>query len=407
MGAEMTRVTPFHSRTSQLCEGSRWEEWEGFLAAASYALDYTCEYDAVRWGCGMFDVSPLYKYDIRGSDAKALMQRIVVRDLAKSRPGRVFYSVWCDDKGMVMDDGTVFHLAENHFRMSTTIPNLYWLQDNAIGLDVEIEDVSEELAGIALQGPTSRDLLKKLTRNANLDALRFFHCTDAEVAGAPALISRTGYTGDLGYEIFIGPQNAERLWDSIMDLSDAYKLRPAGLLALNETRLEAGLIQIEADFISASRTLFDVQKTSPFELGLDWMINLNGDFFVGQSALRKEKQNGSSRWTTVGIELDVTILEKYYREYGMPLHLPERGWVGPVPIYSDEAQEHHIGRGTSGTWSRLLKKYIAIARIEPRYGKPGSQLFIEEMVEAKAYSIPATVVKMPFFDPPRKKSTGV
>jgi aminomethyltransferase len=402
----MTRVTPFHSRTSKLCEGSRWEEWEGFLAATSYALDYTCEYDSVRWGCGLFDVSPLFKYDVRGSDAKALMQRVVVRNLAKSKPGRVFYTVWCDDKGMVMDDGAVFHLAENHFRMSTTIPNLYWLQDNAIGLDVEIEDVSEEFAGIALQGPTSRELLKQLTKNADLDALRFFHCTDAEVAGAPALISRTGYTGDLGYEIFIEPKDAERLWDSVMELHDPYKLRPAGLLALNEARLEAGLLQIGAEFTSASQTLFDVQKTSPFELGLDWMVKLDGDFFVGRDALRKEKQSGSSRWTTVGIELDVTVLEKYYREYGMPLHLPERGWVGPVPIYSDEAQMHHIGRGTSGTWSRLLKKYIVIARIEPQYGKLGTQFFIEEVVEAKAYSIPATVVKMPFFDPPRKKSLG-
>jgi aminomethyltransferase len=257
-----------------------------------------------------------------------------------------------------------------------------------------------------LQGPTSRELLKQLTKNADLDALRFFHCTDAEVAGAPALISRTGYTGDLGYEIFIEPQNAERLWDSVMELHDPYKLRPAGLLALNEARLEAGLLQIGAEFTSASQTLFDVQKTSPFELGLDWMVKLDGDFFVGRDALRKEKQSGSSRWTTVGIELDVTVLEKYYREYGMPLHLPERGWVGPVPIYSDEAQEHHIGRGTSGTWSRLLKKYIVIARIEPQYGKLGTQFFIEEVVEAKAYSIPATVVKMPFFDPPRKKSLG-
>ena len=402
----MTRVTPFHSRTSKLCEGSRWEEWEGFLAATSYDLDFTCEYDSVRWGCGLFDVSPLYKYDVRGSDAKALMQRVVVRNLGKSTPGRVFYTVWCDDNGMVMDDGTVFHLSENHFRMSSTIPNLYWLQDNAIGLDVEVEEVSDEFAAIALQGPTSRELLKRLTKNANLDELRFFHCTDAEVAGAPALISRTGYTGDLGYEIFIKPQDAEKLWDSVMEFRDAYKLRPTGLLALNETRIEAGLLQIGADFISASQTLFDVQKTSPFELGLNWMVKLDGDFFVGRDALRKEKESGSSRWTTVGIELDVTVLEKFYREYGMPLHLPEQGWNEPVPIYSDEAQQHHIGRGTSGTWSRLLKKYIVIARLEPQYGKLGTQFFIEEIVEAKAYSIPATVVKMPFFDPPRKKSLG-
>ncbi len=402
----MTRVTPFHSRTSRLCEGSRWEEWEGFLAATSYDLDYTCEYDSIRWGCGLFDVSPLYKYDVRGPDAQALMQRVAVRNLAKSKPGRVFYTVWCDDKGMVMDDGAVFHLAENRFWMSTTIPNLYWLQDNAIGLDVEIEEVTEEFAGIALQGPTSRELLKQLTKNADLDELRFFHCTDAEVAGAPALISRTGYTGDLGFVIFIEPQHAEKLWDSVMELSDAYKLRPAGLLALNETRIEAGLLQIGAEFTSASQTLFDVQKTSPFELGLDWMVKLDGDFFVGRDALRKERENGSSRWTTVGIELDVTVLEKFYREYDMPLHLPQRAWNEAVPVYSDEAQQHHIGRGTSGTWSRLLKKYIVIARVEPKYGKIGTHFFIEEMVEARAYSIPAVVVKMPFFDPRRKKSLG-
>ena len=290
--------------------------------------------------------------------------------------------------------------------MTTTIPNLYWLQDNALGLDVTIEDVSEVYVGIALQGPTARDLLKRLTSKADLDQLRFFHCTDAEVCGAPAMISRTGYTGDLGFEVFIKPQYAERIWDSAMELSGDYKMRPAGLVALDQTRIEAGLLQIDADFISASQTLFDVQKTSPLELGFNWMVKLDGDFFVGRDALRKEKESGSSRWSTVGIELDVTVLEKFFREYGMPLHLPEQAWSEPVPIYSDEAQEHNVGRGTSGMWSRLLKKYIVIARVEPQYGKLGTQFFIEEMVEAKSYSIPATVVKMPFFDPPRKKSLG-
>jgi aminomethyltransferase len=332
------------------------------------------------------------------------MQRVVVRNLAKSKPGRAFYTVWCDDKGMVMDDGAVFHLAENHLRISTTIPNLDWLQDNALGFDVTIEDVSEEIAGIALQGPTSRDLLKRLTTKCDLDKLRFFHCADAEVAGIPATILRAGYTGDLGYEVFIEPQHAEKLWDSLMELSGDYKMRPFGLLALDQARIEAGLLQIDADFISSTQTLFDVQKISPLELGLSWMTKLDGDFFVGRDALRKEKESGSSRWATVGIELDVTAIEKYYRLFGMPLHLPTEAWNEAVPIYSDEAQKHHIGRGTSGTWSRLLKKYIVIARVEPKYGKLGSKFFIEEFVEAKAFSIPATVVKMPFFDPPRKKS---
>jgi aminomethyltransferase len=209
----------------------------------------------------------------------------------------------------------------------------------------------------------------------------------------------------LGYEIFIDPQHAEKLWDSLMELSSNYKMRPFGLLALDQARIEAGLLQIDADFISSTQTLFDVQKTSPLELGLGWMTKLDGDYFVGRDALRKEKQNGTSRWNTVGIELDVTVIEKYYKSYGMPLYLPEVAWNEAVPIYSDEPQEHYIGRGTSGTWSRLLKKYIVIARVEPRYAKIGTNFFIEEMVEARSYSIPATVVKMPFFDPPRKRST--
>jgi aminomethyltransferase len=361
------------------------------------------EYNAVRLGCGLFDVSPLHKYDVRGRDAKALLQRMVVRNLAPSRPGRGFYTVWCDDDGKVVDDGGVFHIAENHLRLTSTLPSLEWLVDSSNGFDVTIEDVSEERVGIALQGPTSRDLLQKLT-SVDLSALKFWHCADADVCGSPTLISRTGYTGDLGFEIFMRPEDAEKIWDSAMGLAPDYQMRPCGLIALDMTRIEAGLPQLDAEFISAKRTLFEVQKISPLELGAGWMCKLDGDFFVGRDALIEEKANGTSRWNTVGIELDVTYIEKYFREFGMPLHLPERSWAGPVPIYADEAQEDLIGRGTSGMWSPLLKKYIVIARVPPRYAKPGSRFFIEEMIEAKAFSIPARVVEMPFFDPPRKKA---
>jgi aminomethyltransferase len=320
----------------------------------------------------------------------------------RCRVGQVFYSVWCDDKGKVIDDGTVARLREDHFRMTAAIPNLYWLQDNASGFDVEIEDVSDALAAVALQGPTSRDLLQKLTPT-DLGALRFFHCTQSDVAGADALITRTGFTGDLGYEVFVAPDDAEKLWDAMMDLRRDFKMRPAGSVTLEMTRIEGGLLLIDSDFVSAKQTMFDVQKLSPYDLGLGWMVNLDKDFFVGQEVLRKEKAEGS-RWATVGIELDVTALEKAFAEYGMPLQLPLAPWAGPVPIYADEAQRNHIGRGNAGVWSPLLKKYIVIARVDPRYGKLGTRFFIEETVEAKAYSIPATVVKMPFFDPPRKKA---
>jgi aminomethyltransferase len=399
----MTRLTPFHSRTSTLNEGQRWDDWEGFLAASMYSLDPLMEYNAVRLGCGLFDVSPLHKYEVRGPDAQALLQRMVVRNLAPSRPGRGFYTVWCDDDGKVVDDGAVFHIAENHLRLTSTLPSLEWLIDNSSGFDVSIEDVSEGLVGIALQGPTSRDLLQKLT-SVDLSALKFWHCTDADVSGSPSLISRSGYTGDLGFEIFVRPEDAERIWDSAMDLASDYQMRPCGLIALDMTRIEAGLPTIDAEFISAKQTLFEVQTISPLELGVGWMCKLDGDFFVGRDALIKEKSNGTSRWNTVGIELDVTYIEKYFREFAMPLHLPERSWNEAVPIYADEPQNDLIGRGTSGMWSPLLKKYIVIARIPPQYAKLGSSFFIEEVIEAKAFSIPATVVKMPFFDPPRKKA---
>jgi aminomethyltransferase len=399
----MTRLTPFHSRTSVLNEGQRWEDWEGFLTATMYSLDPLLEYNAVRLGCGLFDVSPLHKYEVRGPDAQALLQRMVVRNLAPSRPGRAFYTVWCDDKGKIIDDGAVFHIAENHLRLTSTLPSLEWLIDNSFGFDVTIEDVSEERVGIALQGPTSRDLLQKLT-SVDLSALKFWNCTEADVCGRPTLVSRTGYTGDLGFEIFIQPDDAERIWDSVMALAPDYKMRPCGLVALDMTRIEAGLLQIDAEFISAKQTLFEVQTISPLELGVGWMCKLDGDFFIGRDALREEKANSTSRWKTVGVELDVTHIEKCFREFAMPLHLPERSWNEAVPIYSDEAQEHLIGRGTSGMWSPLLKKYIVIARIPPQYEKIGSRFFIEEVIEAKAFSIPATVVKMPFFDPPRKKA---
>jgi aminomethyltransferase len=343
-----------------------------------YGLDPRMEYNAVRLGCGLFDVSPLHKYDVRGPDAKALLQRMVVRNLAPSRPGRGFYTVWCDDDGKVVDDGGVFHIAEDHLRLTSTLPSLEWLVDSSHGFDVSVEDVSEELVGIAIQGPTARELLQKLT-SVDLSALKFWHCTDGDVAGSPTLISRSGYTGDLGFEIFVRPDEAEKIWDSAMALAPDYQMRPCGLIALDMTRIEAGLPQIDAEFISAKRTLFEVQRISPLELGLGWMCKLDGDLFVGRDALIQEQANGTSRWNTVGIELDVTYIEKYYREFGMPLHLPELSWTGPVPIYADEAQDDLIGRGTSGMWSPLLKKYIVIARVPPRYAALDSRFFIEEM----------------------------
>jgi aminomethyltransferase len=398
----MLKPTPFHERTGPLCQGHSWANWAGFLAATTYEPDHIHEYNAVRTGSGLFDVSPLFKYDIRGRDALAAVNRVAVRDLSKSRVGQVFYSVWCDDKGMVIDDGTVSQLGEDHFRITAAIPTLAWLQDTAIGLEVTIEDVSEQFAAVALQGPTSRDLLQNLT-DVDLGGLRFFRCTDGKVAGAPALISRTGYTGDLGYEVFVGPDDAVGLWDAMMEAGGDYQMLPAGLATLDLVRIEGGLLGIDADFTSALQTMFPIQKLSVYDLGLGWMINPNKGFFIGRDALRREKASGS-RYDTVGLELDITVMEKAYAEYGMPLHLPYTSWNSAVPIFRDEPQEHHIGRGTSGMWSPVLKKYIVMARVKPEYAKLGNLIWIEDVIESHAYSVPARVVKMPFYDPPWKKA---
>ena len=244
----MLRRTPFHARTSALCASQNWQEWSGFLSANSYEVDHMSEYNAVRTTCGLFDVSPLFKYHLRGRDAARLLDRIVTRDISKCRVGQVIYTAWCDDDGKIIDDGTVARLADDSFRLTAAIPTLDWLEDNAFGLEVAIEDTSERFAALALQGPTSRDLLQQLT-GADLAGLRYYRLVEDKVAGAPAQLSRTGYTGDLGYEIFLEPGDAETVWDALLDAGGSYGLRPAGNIALDVARIEAGLLLIDVDFV--------------------------------------------------------------------------------------------------------------------------------------------------------------
>ena len=398
----MPKRTPFHSRTSVLCEGESWQVWSGFLSADSYELDHSHEYNAVRIGCAVFDVSPLYKYHIRGRDALPLLNRMVTRNISKCRVGQVMYTAWCDDDGKVVDDGTVARLEENFFRLTAAIPTLYWLQDLATGLDVEVEDVSDAQGGLAVQGPTSRALLQQLT-GSDLDALRFFHVVDDKVAGVPVRISRTGYTGDLGYEVFTEAADAGRVWDALMETGEAYNVRPAGNIALDMVRIEAGLILIDVEFVSSTQTLFECEKRTPYELGLGWVVKLDKEYFVGQEALRREQQRGPA-WSTVGLEVDTVALEKLYSQFSMPLQLPYTSWTQAVPIYADAGKRQQIGKGTSGTWSPILKKYVVMAQVKPRYSKPGTSIFMEATVDAQRFAVPATVVEMPFFDPPRKRA---
>ncbi len=391
--------TPFYSRTVALCQSQSWQEWSGYLSANMYELSHQREYYAIRTTAGLLDISPLYKYHLHGRDVLRLVNRIVTRDIEKCAVGQVMYTPWCDDEGKVIDDGTVARLDESLFRVTTADPSLRWFQDNAVGLDVRVEDVSEALAAVALQGPLSRAVLQPIT-GADLNRLRYYWLTQATVAGIPATISRTGYTGDLGYEIWIEPQHAERLWDALMEAGEPYRLRAAGNLALDTARIEAGLLLTAVDFISSRKTLFEIQKSTPYELGLGWTVKLDKEHFVGRAALRREKARGAA-WATVGLEVQLPSLEAIYRAFDMPLQLPSSAWNIAVPVYANSQQ---IGKATSGAWSPILKKYIALARVRPAYAKPGARVAIEVTVEAQHRRAEAVVVELPFFNPERKRA---
>jgi aminomethyltransferase len=393
------KPTPFYPRTSQLCESYNWIEWSGWLSANSYDVDHRHEYIAIRTACAVFDASPLYKYHIHGVDALRLMNRVVTQDVSHYAVGRVMYTPWCDDEGKIIDDGTLARLDEQFFRLTAADPTLYWLEDNAIGLDVTIEDVTESLAALALQGPYSRNLLKTLSV-ADLDHLNYFGIMKTKLGSIPVTVSRTGYTGDLGYEIWVESHQAVQLWDLLFEVGEAYRLRPFGEYALDMARIEAGLLLIGAEFNSSKKVLHNFEKSSPLELGLGWTVKLDKEFFVGQQALKQESANGLA-WTTMGLDIDLKSLETIFAEFGMPLYLPYQSWREAVPVYSGGRQ---IGKATSGTWSPMLKKYIAIARLKPRFARPGTQVEMEVTIDAQRKQAKASVVKLPFYDPQRKRN---
>lgn len=391
--------TPFHSRTSALCVSQNWRVWSGYFAASSYEVLHEHEYHAIRNSAALIDVSPLFKYDVRGKDSLKFVNRVITRDAARCAVNQVIYTCWCDEEGKVIQDGTVFRLGENHFRLNLADPSLRWFQINARGMDVEIEDVSEQVAAVALQGPTSHHILRQVS-DADMGGLKFFRLTFGKIGGVPAMISRTGYTGDLGYEIWASATQAEGLWDTLIEGGKPYGITPAGMLALDMARLEAGFILIEVDYISAEKALIASQKYSPFEIGLGWTVDFNKENFVGRRALLEEKERGSPR-QMVGLELEWGDFERLYQEVGLCPQVPSAAWRGGVPVYKDGRQ---VGKASTGCWSPALKKYIALATVESGYSKPGRQLMMEVTVEHERKKARAAVVKLPFFNPPRKRA---
>ncbi len=395
----MLRETPFHPRTAALMEGQAWRRWAGYVVASAYELSHEREYHAIRSSAALFDVSPLYKYLVRGRDAARLLDRIVTRDVLASKVSQVLYTPWCDARGKVIDDGTVSRLDETTFRMTAADPNIRWLHLNATGLDVTIEDVSERTAALSLQGPNARAILE-LACGQPLTELKYFRLTTGKIRGAPVTISRTGYTGDLGYEVWIDAAHALAAWDALVEVGTGYGITPAGMLALDLARNEAGLLLIEVDYISAHHAQIDAQTSTPFELSLGWTVALDKERFIGQDALEREHARGPV-WRFVGIEVDWDSLERLYADVGLPPKLPTTAWRASVPLYVGGLQ---VGYATSGCWSPLLKRYIALAHLEARYGEPGTAVEMEVTVEHRRRRAAATVRPLPFFNPERKRA---
>ncbi|HEX7231262.1 MAG TPA: aminomethyltransferase family protein [Candidatus Binatia bacterium] len=376
-----------------------WRTWSGYFVASSYDVMHDYEYHAIRNSAALIDVSPLYKYDIRGKDALKLVNRVMTRDAAKCSVGQALYGCLCQEDGAVIQDGTVFRLAEDHFRFHLAEPSLRWLRLNATGMNLTIEEVSEQLGALALQGPHALRILETLV-DVELRGLKFFRLIPAKIADLPVIVSRTGYTGDLGYEIWLDTVYAGAVWDALVQEGNHFGIKPAGMLALDVSRLEAGFILLDVDYISAEKAMIPSQRYSPFEIGLGWTVDLHKSDFVGERALRQEIYPALSR-QIVGLEISLGDYEYLFQQVGLPPEFPLAAWRGGVPVYRNERQ---IGHATTGAWSPILKKYIALATVNKQCAVPGTVLEIEVTVEHRRKTASATVVRTPFFDPPRKRA---
>jgi aminomethyltransferase len=395
----MLKTSPFHARTAPLVRAQTWRRWAGYQMASAYDPHPDREYAAIRSAAALIDVSPLYKYRIEGRDAGRLLDRMITRDVTKLKPGQVYYTPWCDAAGKVIDDGTVTRLSDEAYRLTSADSSLRWLHLNAFGLDVRLEDHSERLATLALQGPLSRAVLSAAA-DRDLAALKYFRMAEASIRGVPVAVSRTGYTGDLGYELWVEAARAVELWDAMMAAGGPYGLTPAGVWALDIARIEAGLIMLDVDYFSSHHALIEARKSSPFEINLGWAVSAGKGPFNGRAALAAERARGAA-WSFTGLEIDWLSFERLFAAHRLPPQVPTVAWRASAPVYADGVQ---VGYATSGCWSPLLKKLLALAHLRAPHFKPGTRLQIEVTAEHRRERAMATVRALPFFDPERKKS---
>ncbi len=398
----MSIGSPFHPRTSVLNRKLQWREWSGYWASSAYADGHDIEYNAIREAAALIDVSPLYKYRVSGPDATRLLDRVITRDATKLKVGQVYYTPWCDEHGKVIDDGTVHRLADDEYRWTAADPQLRWLSLNARGLDVDIEDVTEAIAAVALQGPLSRAVLEAATHE-DFGDLRYFRRRLSKVAGFEIDVSRTGYTGDLGYELWIPAERALEAWDALMAAGKPHGIRPAGMLALDVVRLEAGLVLLEVDYTSARHALNPEQNYSPYELSMGRLVDLKKADFVGRLALQREQAHGGPKRRLVGVALDWDAIDGLYRSQDLPPAISPSVDRSPVPVFAARG-DTQIGKLTTHGWSPILKGAIGLAQVPSTHEAVGTRLQAEWTVEGRRGRVEARVVPLPFLDLERKRA---
>ena len=381
----MLLTTPFHSRVEAMCDVNDWGNWMGYTTPNAY-FDVELEYFAIRSTTGVFDLSPMNKYRITGPDAEAYLNRMVTRDVSKIRVNRVGYAVWCNDAGEVMDDGTIFRLGKDDFRLCSYQRADEWLEWCKLGFDVTISNETEDLAALAVQGPTSCTILSLLGLE-DLNQLKPFGIAYYTFNGAPLMVSRTGFTGDLGYEVWIAPEHAEALWDQLFELGRDYLIKPIGSYALDIARIEAGSLQAHVDFVPAEEVVRPGRARSPLELGLEWLVDFKKPLFNGRSALLREKARGSRYRFAL---LDV--------EGNKPAH---HSFI----LKGDQ----QVGTVTSAAWCPTAKSNLAYAQIEMPHGAVGDELVAEIYYQRELHwtrlLAPCKVIDAPLFNPKRRRQT--
>jgi aminomethyltransferase len=398
----MIRTTPFHKRTNALNETGLWSHWSGQLAAHRYQISDKFEYFAVRNAAGVFDSSPLYKYRIRGEDAERFLSGVLARDIRACPPGHAQYTAWCDDRGFVIEDGVVLRPAADEFLLTAAEPNLAYFEDLIGRRDrVAIEDVSDDFGILAVQGPRSRDLLAALV--PEVADIPFFGLTTGKIAGSPVTVSRTGYSGDLGYEVWVRSGDAVKVWDALWGSMGGFGVLPFGLDALDMLRIEAGLLLLDVDFASSRFGWTDEDRSSLIELGWGWMVrNLGADdrAFIGRRAIEHEIADATSRWRLTGLIVDWADYDRIYGAAGLIPPKDHTPVLGEMFLYDEDGTQ--VGYTTSYMYSPMLQRHIALARVRPALAAAGSPVRLEIDVNHRYEYVAARTARLPLYNPTRK-----